>query len=59
MLCGVKDSARGWNVGPPCRPGGKNPDPQNNISGPYEIIVEQGGRIERVFPVNAFDMIDT
>ncbi len=38
---------------------GKNPDPQNNISGPYEVIVEHGGRIERVFPVNAFDMIDT
>ncbi|MCC6486437.1 MAG: hypothetical protein IT364_02980 [Candidatus Hydrogenedentes bacterium] len=38
---------------------GKNPDPQNNISGPYEIIVDRGGRIERVFPVSAFDMIDT
>ncbi|GMV95542.1 MAG: hypothetical protein AMXMBFR82_53200 [Candidatus Hydrogenedentota bacterium] len=38
---------------------GKNPDPQNNISGPYEVIVEHGGRIEQVFPVSAFDMIDT
>lgn len=38
---------------------GKNPDPQNNISGPYEVIVDQGGRIEQIFPVSAFDMIDT
>lgn len=38
---------------------GKNPDPQNNISGPYEVIVDQSGRIDQVFPVNAFDMIDT
>jgi hypothetical protein len=38
---------------------GKNPDPQNNISGPYEVLVEKGGRIEQVVPVSAFDMIDT
>ncbi|MCC6694072.1 MAG: hypothetical protein IT365_00450 [Candidatus Hydrogenedentes bacterium] len=38
---------------------GKNPDPQNNISGPYEVIVEKGGRFEQILPVSAFDMIDT
>jgi len=38
---------------------GKNPDPQNNISGPYEVIVKKGGRIEQAFPVSAFDLIDT
>ena len=38
---------------------GNNPDPQNNISGPYEVIIDTHGRFERVFPVNAFDLIDT
>lgn len=38
---------------------GNSPDPQNNISGPYEVIIDKPGRIERVFRVNPFDMIDT
>lgn len=38
---------------------GKNPDPQNNISGPYEVIINEAGKSERVIPVSAFDLIDT
>lgn len=38
---------------------GKNPDPQNNVSGPFEVIIEKHGRLEQAFPVNAFDLIDT
>jgi hypothetical protein len=38
---------------------GKNPDPQNNVSGPYGITIDRRGRTEQVFPVNRFDLIDT
>jgi hypothetical protein len=38
---------------------GKNPDPQDNVSGPYEVIIDNRGRIDQVFPVNVFDMIST
>jgi hypothetical protein len=38
---------------------GKSPDPQDNISGPFEVLIDEPGRIERVFPVNAFDLIST
>ncbi len=38
---------------------GKSADPQNNISGPYAVIIDKPGQTEQVFPVNAFDMIDT
>jgi len=38
---------------------GRNPDPQNNISGPFEVVIDKRGRIAQVFPVQAFDLIDT
>jgi hypothetical protein len=38
---------------------GKNPDPQDNISGPYEVTIDKPGRIEQLFPVNVFDLIST
>ena len=38
---------------------GKSPDPQDNISGPYEVIIDERVRIEQVFRVNAFDLIST
>jgi hypothetical protein len=38
---------------------GINPDPQNNISGPFAVVVEKRGRIEQEIPVNVFDIIDT
>ena len=38
---------------------GRNPDPQNNISGPFEVNVDARDHIQETFPVNAFDMIDT
>lgn len=38
---------------------GSNPDPQNNISGPYAVIIDKRGRTDQVFPANAFDLIDT
>lgn len=38
---------------------GRSPDPQNNISGPFAVIVEKRGQIAQTFPVNVFDLIDT
>ncbi|MCC6155917.1 MAG: hypothetical protein IT367_19275 [Candidatus Hydrogenedentes bacterium] len=38
---------------------GKNPDPQDNVSGPFAVVVEKPGRIDQVFPVSTFDMIST
>ena len=38
---------------------GRNPDPQNNLSGPYGVTIGKRGRIEQEFPVSRFDMLDT
>lgn len=38
---------------------GMNPDPQDNVSGPFEVVIEKPGRIDQVFPVSIFDMIST
>ena len=38
---------------------GQNPDPQDNVSGPFAVVIEKRGRIDQVIPVSAFDMIST